>query len=60
MQYIKLKLPYLAPASHTPSLKKTFSKNAHISSILNVPNTQQQKLENQSIYPHALQRCYSS
>lgn len=46
MQHIKLKLPNLAPASHTPSLKKTFSKNAHISSILNAPNTQQQKLEN--------------
>lgn len=46
MQHIKLKLPYLAPASHTPSLKKIFSKNAHISSILNAPNTQQQKLEN--------------
>lgn len=48
MQQIKLKLPYLASASYTLSLKKTFSTNAHLSSTLNALNTQQQGLKSHS------------
>lgn len=49
MQHIRLKIPYLAPTNHDPSLKKPFSKNARTSSTLNAPNTQQQESKNHSL-----------
>ena len=48
--YVKLKLLYWAPASHTLSLKKTAFKNVCIPSILSVP-TLNGRSSRTTVYP---------